>query len=364
MLHQIPLDESTDHSDALRLAVEQLAAGKVVAVPDEVGTLVLALPHQPQAVTRLARLSSIIEEAIPVVALSHASVIDDLVDNFSAVARKLIRRCWPGPVALRVGRAVSEGITEEWPEVAQRWAMNEAGRAYNVPGQLFAHNLLRHLPGPALGIVIPLSSNEKLTDDLVDLSLTSVESRYAEGLTLIRVEAESIEIEKPGVVSERILSRLSGEVYLFVCTGNTCRSPMAEALFRKMLAERYKCNDDELLDRGFTVVSAGLAAYPGAPANSEAIKLLHEEGIDLTSHESQPVTEELLFHCDHILTMTQNHLDAILGSFPELKGTARLLSETGKSVSDPIGGGREEYKLCRDEIEGYLKTLLDQQAST
>src|SRR5690606_38607488 len=102
-------------------------------------------------------------------------------------------------------------------------------------------------------------------------------------------------------VSERMLARLAGEVYLFVCTGNTCRSPMAEALFRKMLADRLECREDELMDHGFVVISAGLAAYKGAPAAPESLEILRREGIDLSAHESQPVTEELLFHCDHIL---------------------------------------------------------------
>jgi protein-tyrosine phosphatase len=167
-------------------------------------------------------------------------------------------------------------------------------------------------------------------------------------------------VEKIGVVSERMLARLAGEVYLFVCTGNTCRSPMAEALFRKMLSDRLKCREDELLDRGFVVISAGLAAYKGAPASPEAVELLGDEGMDLSGHESQPVTEELLLHCDRIFTMTRSHREALLSAFPELAGQVRLLSPQGRDVSDPIGAGMEEYVRCRDEIASALEDLLDE----
>jgi len=163
-----------------------------------------------------------------------------------------------------------------------------------------------------------------------------------------------------GVVSERLLARLAGEVYLFVCTGNTCRSPMAEVIFRKMLSDRLGCREDELMDRGFAVVSAGLAAPRGAPASPEAVTLLREEGIDLSAHESQPVTEDLLFHCDYIFTMTRHHRDAVISAFPELAEQVRLLSPENTDVSDPIGSGIDEYVRCREEIGSYLKFWLDQ----
>ncbi len=369
MLQQIDLDQTDDHTEVLRVAVSQLESGNVVAVPDEVGMTVLALPGQASAVAKLTAMSESLEFPAQVVAIPHFSVLDDFADNVSGVAMKLARRCWPGPVALRVGCGQPEGMTEDWTGEAKEWALSEFGRSFLVPGQAFSNAVLGELSSPALGLVVAINETERVTTDNIDLIINSNENRYAEGLSVVHVGVDDFEMERTGVVSDRILSRLTGEIFLFVCTGNTCRSPMAEALFRNMLADHLNCQDDELLDRGHTVVSAGLSAYPGASASSEAVQLLKSDGIDLSSHESQPVTEELLFHCDHILTMTQNHLDAILNAFPELAGRARLLSNSvgtgrGEDVSDPIGGGADEYRDCRDEIEGYLRTLLEQQTST
>ena len=178
--------------------------------------------------------------------------------------------------------------------------------------------------------------------------------------TMVRFFDVEYEVEEEGVVSKNLMSRLSGEVFLFVCTGNTCRSPMAEGLFRKMLADRLDCGEEDLIDRGYAVLSAGLAASRGSGASPEAVELLRRDGIDISGHLSQPLTEELILHADRIFTMTRQHRQAILASFPELTDRVRTLSSRNSDISDPIGGGMEMYQDCRDEIAGFLNELIDQ----
>ncbi|HPP54288.1 MAG TPA: protein tyrosine phosphatase, partial [Thermoguttaceae bacterium] len=84
---------------------------------------------------------------------------------------------------------------------------------------------------------------------------------------------------------------MASVLLLFVCTGNTCRSPMAEALARKMISDRLGCPPDQIEEAGVLVMSAGIAAVLGAPASPEAVEVIGAYGIDLKDRQTQPVSE-------------------------------------------------------------------------
>ena len=157
---------------------------------------------------------------------------------------------------------------------------------------------------------------------------------------------DHFEILRAGVVSEQTLKRLASVVVLFVCTGNTCRSPMAEGMFRQAMAERLGCRARELEDRGVVAASAGLAAMMGGRASAEAVVVLKRMGIDLSTHESQPLTEPLVRSADLILAMTRGHRQAIISEWPDAADRVRLVCHSGADVADPIGGPPELYERC------------------
>ncbi len=134
---------------------------------------------------------------------------------------------------------------------------------------------------------------------------------------------------------------------------------MAEAVFRKLASQRLGCPEEKLLDHDIDVLSAGVAAADSAPASPEAIRVLKGRGIDLSDHLSQQVTNEMLSMSDLVLTMTASHLDVLRNARPDLAERMRLLRPDGRGISDPIGGGIEDYRDCADEITSCLESLLD-----
>lgn len=146
---------------------------------------------------------------------------------------------------------------------------------------------------------------------------------------------------------------------LFVCTGNTCRSPLAEAVFRRLASDRLGCPEEKLLDHDLDVFSAGVAAADSSPASPEAIQALQERGISLSHHLSQQVTDEMLAKSDLVLAMTAGHLGVLQNARPDLASRMRTLRPDGRGISDPIGGTLDEYRRCADEITACLESLLD-----
>jgi protein-tyrosine-phosphatase len=143
---------------------------------------------------------------------------------------------------------------------------------------------------------------------------------------------------------------------LFVCTGNTCRSPMAEGLFRKAVEARGD----------FEVASAGIAAYPGDRPNPETVKFLAGRGIPLDGFASQPVSPELLERATHVFAMTSGHLETLENLFPEYSDKFFLVCEfvelpgrgVAADVPDPIGMGKKAYEEVGRTLDQAIPTLL------
>ena len=142
---------------------------------------------------------------------------------------------------------------------------------------------------------------------------------------------------------------------LFVCTGNICRSPIAEGLFRRLLGNR----------RDIEVASAGVHAVRGQPPSLYAVQVCEEEGVDISGLRSQPVTPALIDRATHIFAMTGAHLETIQMLFPhggEKSFLLREFEEPGttvwRDVPDPIGLGRDVYEDCARTIKNALPSVL------
>jgi protein-tyrosine-phosphatase len=143
-----------------------------------------------------------------------------------------------------------------------------------------------------------------------------------------------------------------GKNLLFVCTGNICRSPLAEVMARAYAAER---------GRDVEVLSASVLGLDGLPAHKHSIKVAQEMGLDLRAHTAQPVTEELVEWADYILGMEIEHAAQLRGRFPQADEKILLLGTFGgvHEIEDPLGRWKPRFRACRDLIRDCVETFID-----
>lgn len=152
---------------------------------------------------------------------------------------------------------------------------------------------------------------------------------------------------------------------LFVCTGNTCRSCMAEGIFRHLLEKGGKLKDS------YTCASSGMDALEGQTASANAVQALKEEfGIDISGHISRGLNEELVREADLILSMTRGHREAVKALYPSGAAKAYTLKEFAASagpdasccstpdVTDPFGMSLNMYKRCARELYSLMEEVV------
>jgi protein-tyrosine phosphatase len=363
----INLRTAEDPRDVVHRTVQALAEGKLVAVPTETVYGVAASAIHEKAVDRLAEIKGRQAGHPFTLAIKSADDAWDYVPQLPPLAQRLSRRCWPGPITLVLDNDDPDSLLNQLPRSVFQAVSPSGTVGLRVPAHDLVLAVLRLTAGPLVltsanrtGETEAITAQEAIAGlgNEIDLVIDDGRSKFGQSSSVVRVYRDHWELLRSGVLNEKALKRLASFLMVFVCTGNTCRSPMAECLMKQRLAKRLKCQPAELEDRGVLILSAGIQAMAGGRATPEAVQDMNDWGLDLSQHESQPLVDRLARFADLILTMTRSHRDAIVSQWPSAAARTQVLSRDGSDLPDPIGGPIEHYRRCAEFIDAQLDDWL------
>jgi L-threonylcarbamoyladenylate synthase len=357
------VSEAQVDSADIRRAAEVLRDGGIVLLPTETVYGAAGVLSHPEARKALRTIRGGEDGRPLTIHVPGREQARQYIGPVNELAERMLRKLWPGPV----------GLLFTVPEPRQR---EVAGRLGVEPPQIYdgdsitlrcpdhqvALEVLRQVDQPVVMTAVGRSPytgpGEQLPESLqenVDLVLDAGPTRFSRPSTLLRVGEDGYEVVRTGVYDERIIDRMLKTTILFVCSGNTCRSPMAEAIARRVLADRMQVKPDELENKGVNVLSAGSFAFPGARATPHAADAVQELGGDLSSHRSRPLSVELIHQADAIFVMGRSHAEAVTALVPSAREKVRTLHPE-RDIEDPIGGDAGLYR----ELAGEMKKLIEQ----
>jgi len=366
MIAQMIKIQNQHTSEWIPQAVEVLTRGGVVAFPTETVYGLAAAPGVDGALDKLNDLKQRPADKPYTVHIGSENQLRIYVPNPPWAAKVLSRKAWPGPLTLVIDLSEDQDrqCREKFGPLYDK-LYHDQSIGLRFPDHPVAINLLKNCNFP---IVAPSANPadlppsldaqqvEKYFGDRVDLILDAGEVRYAKASTIVKISPCGYKVLREGIIDAGSVDRLMNFNILYVCSGNTCRSPMAEVLARRVFPRLLNCQPEDLPRMKINIASAGTFAARNMPASRSAVATMKKMGLDLSNHRSQPLTPSLIAQADIVFVMSREHKDFICDLVPGMVNRIKLLSETG--VADPIGGSEQEYMNCARIIENLVEARL------
>ncbi len=315
-------------SPAIKEAAKILISGGLVAFPTETVYGIGVNADDADAVARLRALKERPEGKPFSVHIGDRADLGKIVSPVPVIANRLMDRFWPGPVTIVFGRSNDS--------VGVRLPSHEVGAAFlrecGVPVLAPSANLAGQTPATSAAEV------SDTLDGRIDAILDDGgEATVGQASTVVRVWRTGWKVLREGAVPTDEIERAMKRTIVFICTGNSCRSPIAEALCRETLAKRLRVEEADLTQMGYEVLSAGTGTAGGGGASEGALAAAKDAGLDVSAHRSRPLTAEVLLAADKVYAMDEQHVRTARAVCPDAADKIELLDPDGGSIEDPIG---------------------------
>ena len=345
----ICLDPRFPDLKALGDAAKVLRRGGLVVFPTETVYGLAADFANAEAMRRLRELKDRPEGKPFSILIAQRGLITNYTSMSDPVLYKVLWEFCPGPLTLVVPARDGETTI-----------------GVRVPDNLIAAKLVQEaqltVAAPsanAAGMPPPRTCQEALAnfDGRVELALDGGPCRLGRSSTVVDMTVRPPKVLREGAITQADIDQcVTRKTVVFICTGNSCRSVMAEYLLKSMVG-----------DKPVDVYSAGTSVFLQSRASAETLEVLREEGIDAGGHVSRPINSILLKKADLIFVMTRQHLRQVLERVPEVEKRVYLLKEfvdrsscqDGMDVPDPMGQSRQAYKDCLRLIKEAMHKIVD-----
>ena len=366
----VSLDPDSDNLPEIGRAAKALAAGALVVFPTETVYGVAANAAMSESVRRLRDVKGRGGSQPFTVHVSQTDECDEFVTDVTALGRRFMRKAWPGPLTLlfKVEDPAAAPAYDRLSDAGADAVYAEGMVGVRFPDHPVAASLIRNTGAPVIassanvaGADAPYEA-DRIQSEIgakVDIILDGGATRYRKGSTIVAVNGVDYKLVREGVWDERTIRRFATVGILFVCTGNTCRSPIAEGICKKLLADKLGCAVEDLPARGVVVQSAGTLGFSGGGGSRESIEVCRARGIDISDHRQQGLSPELIHRSDYIYVMAGHHIDAVRSISPGDADKAKLLDPDG-DIADPIGGTTEDYEAVAQRITSALQKRLSE----